>query len=197
MKKEHSGKFLFWFINFSYTIIGFSLYLIFTMFISLLISESFLGVNPINSENDWIAIYTGIYLLIIYFLIKFTIFPILYIREKQFPYIYSFFNKFRNNTKFMWKVLSISFLIDSIWIFLFIKEWSFAILFLWLSPIYLTFLIFFPPIKKNNISEKGLISVHQGKSQRILMIIFFSFIILFFLLITILFLFLILSYKLK
>lgn len=80
--------------------------------LSLLISHYFFHVNPANSENDWQFLYGCIILYLIYILIKFTLFPILYMFKKQLPFIHNFFDKFLKERNFKYKVFVGSMLID-------------------------------------------------------------------------------------
>ena len=104
-------------------------------------------------------------IIVIYLLTKPIIFLILYQGKKQFPYIHTFFNKFRTDRKYMWQVLGIVLLFDFICCSLYYWKMGFYI-FVGLIFNYLIFLLFFPPVKKEKINEDG--SINRSKIANII-----------------------------
>ena len=187
MKKESKGRFLFWLVNFSYTIFGCFIYIIFTFIIALLLSDINNGYKEtivFEKDSNIYAIMFCLFLL--YLLIKIIIFPILYICKNRFCYAKKFLNELRSNNKLLWRVLSIVFFIDLMGNLCLINDWNIFYLGLGLLPSYLIFLLLFPPVKINNTNEEESIITKQGKPQKILTITLFGIVSILFLLVIIL-----------
>ena len=174
------------FINFLYTAIGAALIFRLSGILSTKIIILLHNVNPItndDSSRDLNLFLGGMGLCLLYLMVKPICFLILYKLKKQFPYIHLFFDRFRLDRKFMWKILGLALLFDIIFIticsigyFLYNLYPSYFILFmqfftfLGLIYNYLIFLLFFHPVKKDKIAEDGTIT--QGKIANIMTNIF-------------------------
>ena len=133
-----------------------------------------------NSTMDSLFIFGWIGIFLLYLMAKPLCFLVLYKLKKQFPYIHSFFDKFRLDRKFMWKVLGIVLFLDIVPGILLnmcfnngnftIKELLQISAFISLIYNYLIFLLFFHPAKKNKIAEDG--TIVQGKIANIMTNIF-------------------------
>ena len=123
-------------------------YITFFIIISL-ISALILSSNIQKDflENAFNYLGKGLYICasfyITFAIIKILIFPIIYIKSNSF--VKDFFNKFRTNSKFMYKILLITFIVDIIHC---IKWHNPILIFVGLFINYLVFLIIFPPTKQ-------------------------------------------------
>lgn len=133
-----------------------------------------------NSTMDSIFIFGWIGIFLLYLMTKPLCFLILYRLKKQFPYIHSFFDRFRLDRKFMWKILGIVLFLDVIPCIILnmcfnngnfnIQELLQISAFVSLIYNYLIFLLFFHPVKEDKIAEDGTIA--QGKIANIMTNIF-------------------------
>ena len=169
------------FINFCFTSLG--AYVIFYLFALLATKIIFYTHNidiSTNSNMDSVFIFGWVVISLLYLMIKPICFLILYKLKKQFPYIHSFFDRFRLERKFMWKILGIVLLFDIIPCIIAnmcfnngnftIQELLQISAFVSLIYNYLIFLLFFHPVKEDKITEDGAIA--QGKIANIMTNIF-------------------------
>ena len=150
MKKVNFEKLFFIFINLCFTSLG--AFLIFNLIIY------FSDIQQVLPEQDK-DLYLFLFdmgVIAIYLLIKPICFLTLYQCKKKFPYIHTFFNKFRIDRKYMLQVLGIALLFDFICCSLYYWKMGFYI-FVGLIFNYLIFLLFFPPVKEDKIAENNII----------------------------------------
>ena len=151
MKKAHFEKIFFIFINFCFTSLGAFLFFNIENYLSNMVFPVLLEFN----KDLWLFL-MDMGIIAIYLLIKPICFLIIYQCKKEFPYIHTFFNKFRVDRKYMWQVLGIALLFDFICCSLYYWGMGFYI-FVSLIFNYLIFLLFFPPANKDKIIEDGTI----------------------------------------
>ena len=116
-------------------------FIIISLIIALILSSN---IQKNFLENIFNYFSKGLYICAFFYItfaiIKILIFPIIYIKNNS--YIKKFFNKLLTDSKFMYKILLITFLIDIIH---FIKWHNPILIFVGLFINYLIFLIIFPP----------------------------------------------------
>ena len=180
MKKVNLEKIFFIFINFCFTSLG--AYMVFYLS-ALLTTKIIFYIHhtdiSTNTTMDSIFIFGWIGIFLLYLMAKPLCFLILYKLKKHFPYIHSFFDRFRFDRKFMWKILGIVLSLDIIPCIILnmyfnnnftIKELLQISAFVSLIYNYLIFLLFFHPVKEDKIAEDGAIT--QGKIANIMTNIF-------------------------
>lgn len=137
-------------------------------FISIkLLNSNYKEITELDDPTGIIVLFSTIFTIL---LIKPFLFHFLYVFKNLFPNIHDFLDRIRINRKFMLWVLCGTFLIDILSILVFKTGlWGF----LGLSFNYILFLLFFPPVNKDNLSN-GKIIKQQNSVMKIITIIVLS-----------------------